>query len=76
MQYSNAQVDTLLADARAQSDQSKRTTDYQQAETLMLQDAPYIFINHGLSVQETTKNVQNFSLLPTGMMPFAQTWLS
>jgi peptide/nickel transport system substrate-binding protein len=76
MQYSNAQVDALLEDARAQSDQAKRTTDYQQAETLMLQDSPYIFINHGLSVQETTTNVHNFLLLPTGMMPFAQTYLS
>jgi peptide/nickel transport system substrate-binding protein len=76
MQYSNTQVDALLADARAQSDQGKRATDYQQAETQILQDAPYVFIDYGLSVQETTKNVQNFPLLPTGMMPFAQTWLS
>lgn len=76
MQYSNPQVDALLADARASSDQAKRTQDYQQAEQLMLQDAPYVFINHGVSIQATTKNVQNFALLPTGIMVFTQTYLS
>jgi peptide/nickel transport system substrate-binding protein len=76
MQYSNSQVDTLLDDARASSDQAHRAQDYQQAEQLMLQDAPYVFINHGVSIQATTKNVQNFPLLPSGMMPFAMTYLS
>jgi peptide/nickel transport system substrate-binding protein len=76
MQYSNAQVDALLEDARASTDQAHRAQDYQQAETQMLQDAPYVFINYGVAEQATTKNVQNFPLLPSGMMPFAQTWLS
>jgi peptide/nickel transport system substrate-binding protein len=76
MQYSNTQVDALLDDARASSDQSKRTSDYQQAEQLMLAEAPYVFLNHGVAIQATTKNVQNFLLLPTTIMPFAQTYLS
>jgi peptide/nickel transport system substrate-binding protein len=76
MQYSNPQVDALLEDARASSDQAHRAQDYQQAEQQMLQDAPYVFINYGVSIQATTKNVQNFPLLPSGMMPFAQTYLS
>ena len=76
MQYSNPQVDALLDDARVSSDQAHRAQDYQQADQLMLQDAPYVFINHGVSIQATTKNVQNFPLLPSGMMPFVQTYLS
>jgi peptide/nickel transport system substrate-binding protein len=76
MQYSNTQVDTLLEDARANSDQSKRASDYQQAEQLMLQDSPYVFINHGVSEQATTKNVHNFTLLPTTIMVFTQVYLA
>ena len=72
MQYSNPQVDTLLDAARTSNDQTQRTTDYQQAETLMLQDAPYVFINHGVSIQATSKNVQGYTVLPTGIMEFAQ----
>jgi peptide/nickel transport system substrate-binding protein len=76
MQYSNPQVDSLLDDARISSDQAHRAQDYQQAEQQMLAEAPYVFINFGVAEQATTKTVQNFSLLPSGMMPFAQTWLS
>jgi peptide/nickel transport system substrate-binding protein len=76
MQYSNPQVDTLLEDARAQSDQTKRAQDYVQAEQLIAQDAPYIFLNHGVATQITTNKVQNFVILPTTIMVFTQTYLS
>ncbi|HEX6477311.1 MAG TPA: ABC transporter substrate-binding protein [Ktedonobacteraceae bacterium] len=75
MQYSNPQVDSLLEAARASSDQSQRTTDYQQAEQIILQDASYVFINHGVNVQATATNVKNFTLLPTGMMEFASVYV-
>src|SRR5579884_4322575 len=67
MQYSNPQVDALLDAARATSDQGQRATDYQQAQKLILQDASYVFINHGLNIQATTNNIKGFTLLPTGM---------
>ena len=70
MQYSNPQVDAALEAARTSNVQADRATDYQQAETLMLQDAPYVFLYHGVSIQATAKNVQGFTLLPTGIMEF------
>ncbi|HEX8727730.1 MAG TPA: ABC transporter substrate-binding protein, partial [Ktedonobacterales bacterium] len=76
MQYSNPQVDTLLEAARTSTDQSARATDYQQAESLMLQDAPYVFLYHGVSIQATSKNVQGYVVLPTGIMEFATVSLS
>jgi peptide/nickel transport system substrate-binding protein len=76
MQYSNPQVDSLLDDARANNDQTKRAQDYIQAQQLIVNDAPYIFINHGVSVQATSKKVQNFLLLPTGIMEFASVYVS
>jgi peptide/nickel transport system substrate-binding protein len=76
MQYSNSQVDALLEDGRASSDQSKRTQDYIQAQKLIVNDAPYIFINHGVSIQASSKKVQNFLILPTGIMEFASVYVS
>jgi peptide/nickel transport system substrate-binding protein len=76
MQYSNPQVDSLLEAARATSNQSQRITDYQQAEQIILQDASYVFINYGVNVQATATNIKNFTLLPTGMMEFANVYVS
>ncbi|EFH82285.1 extracellular solute-binding protein family 5 [Ktedonobacter racemifer DSM 44963] len=76
MQYSNPQTDLLLEKARASSDQQERATDYQQAQQLILQDASYIFINHGVSVQATTTSVKNFTILPTGIYNFATVTLA
>src|SRR5437660_12449643 len=56
MQYSNPQVDALLEAARASSDQAQRTSNYQQAEQLILQGASYVFINNGVNVQATATN--------------------
>lgn len=76
MQYSNTQVDALLDDARTSSDQGKRTADYQQADQMILQDSPYVFLYNGVAEQATTKSVQNFQLLPTTIMVFTSTYLS
>jgi peptide/nickel transport system substrate-binding protein len=76
MQYSNPQVDSLLEDARTNSDQSKRAQDYIQAQQQIVNDASYIFINHGVAVQATSKKVQNFLLLPTGIMEFVSVYVS
>jgi peptide/nickel transport system substrate-binding protein len=75
MQYSNPHVDTLLEAARETNNQQQRTTDYQQAQQQIMQDAPYVFVNFGESVQATTTNVKNFVLLPTGIMVFTTTYL-
>ncbi len=75
MQYSNPQVDALLEAARATSDRATRTSDYQQAERLILQDAPYVFINYGVNEQATTTSIKNFTILPTGIMEFADVYL-
>ncbi len=76
MQYSNTTVDGLLEDARAQGDQSKRATDYQNAEKQILDDSSYVFINHGVSVQASTTKVHNFQAQPTTIMNFTQVWLA
>ncbi|HLZ61610.1 MAG TPA: ABC transporter substrate-binding protein [Ktedonosporobacter sp.] len=75
MQYSNADVDKLLEDARTSSDQAQRTTDYQKAEDLINQDAPYIFIDHGVTGQITSAKIKNFTMLPTTIMVFTNVYV-
>ncbi len=75
MQYSNTQVDQYLDDARTNTDQTARAKDYQQAQTQIQQDEPYIFLYDGVSSQITSSAVKNFVLLPTGMMVFTTTYL-
>lgn len=74
MQYSNPKVDALLDDARSTSDQTQRITDYQQANQLILQDASYVFIDHGVVIQATTTNIKNFSVPPTGILNFTNVY--
>lgn len=76
MNYSNPQVDTLLEQARIDSDQTARIKDYQQAEQQIVSDASYVFLGHGVSIQATSKKVQNYLLLPTGIMEFAGVYLN
>src|SRR5581483_9907099 len=71
MQYSNKQVDSLLDAARVTTDKTQRASDYQQAQQLILQDSPYVFIDFGITAQITTSNIKNFTLLPTGITNYA-----
>ena len=76
MQYSNTQVDSLLDAARTSNDQATRTQDYIQAQQLIVNDASYIFLTHGVTVQATSNKVRNFLLLPTGIMEFTSVYVS
>jgi len=47
--YANAQVDALLEEARVEQDHERRMGLYQEAELLILQDAPWVPLTHGVS---------------------------
>ncbi len=49
MGYRNEQVDQLLEQARVESDPAKRTSFYRQAERLIVNDAPWIPLTHGIT---------------------------
>jgi glutathione transport system substrate-binding protein len=54
--YKNPKVDALLAAALATADQRKRTSDYAQADQMIWNDAPWIWLHNTqiLSAQRTT----------------------
>lgn len=47
--YANPQVDALLEEARTEPDEERRASLYQQAELLILADAPWAPLTHGIS---------------------------
>lgn len=72
--YSNSQVDSLLEDARATSDVSKRKSDYQQAQKILVDEVAYIFVRWPPATQISTKHVHNFTVYPDTINRFATVW--
>lgn len=62
--YSNPQLDTLLEKARVEQDVNKRIQLYQQAEQLIVNDAPVLFTSHGLSYVVVKPFVKGYVLTP------------
>ncbi|HLQ62232.1 MAG TPA: ABC transporter substrate-binding protein [Candidatus Acidoferrales bacterium] len=69
--YSNPQVDKLLEQARASTEQSQRRQYYQQAQRTLVEEVAYVFINHPNVMQVTTGKVHGFTLYADGMFRFA-----
>jgi len=74
--YSNPQVDKLLEDARTTSDQAKRKQLYDQAQSLLVQDAAYVFINHPVAMQASRATLHGYVLYPDNMPRLATVWKS
>ena len=62
--YSNPALDTLLDQARSERDVAKRIQLYQQAEQMIVQDAPALFISHPVSYMLVKPYVKGFVLTP------------
>jgi ABC-type transport system substrate-binding protein len=69
--YENPDVDKLLADAVAVSDQDARKKIYQQAEQIIVDDAPWIFLGYQKHQVVTRANITDFQLQPTYIYYFA-----
>ncbi len=62
--YSNPKVDELLDSARSESDQPKRIGDYQEAEKLIVDDAPWVPLFYGQDSVLVKPYVKNFVNAP------------
>src|SRR5215218_2718343 len=63
--YENPEVDKLLVQATEVADQDERTKLYQQAEQMIVDDAPWIFLGFQKHQVVTRANVTDFQLQPT-----------
>ena len=64
--YNNPEVDQLLVQARQLTDRAKRAELYRKAQRLIVEDAPWLFVDHEVQVVATRANVKGFHLHPSG----------
>jgi peptide/nickel transport system substrate-binding protein len=62
--YQNPRVDELLKKGRTTIDDKDRIPLYKEAQKLVVEDAPWIFVDHGKQVIVYRKRVQGFKLHP------------
>ncbi|MDQ0325013.1 peptide/nickel transport system substrate-binding protein [Rhodopseudomonas julia] len=66
--YSNEKVDELLEKARRSTDQDERAKLYKEAQVIIHDDAPWIFIANWKQNAVTTERVGGFSLQPSFLL--------
>ena len=63
--YSNPEVDKLLEDARVATDQDERASLYKEMQTIVQEDAPWVFVANWKQNAVTSDRVENFALQPS-----------
>ena len=70
--FSEAEIDSLLEEARAISDPSQRLDAYGEIEEQIIQLAPAVFVAHSLSAVLVSPDVQGYELTPIGVPQWAR----
>jgi peptide/nickel transport system substrate-binding protein len=63
--YKNPRFDALLQQARLSTDQAKRAHLYKEAQRILVDDAPWVFVDHEIQIAALSKRVQGFKLHPS-----------
>jgi peptide/nickel transport system substrate-binding protein len=74
--YSNPKVDKLLNDAREAPSIAARKKLYAQAEKIILNDRPLIYLYHGVTRAGLSKKVKGFHLYPDTLLRVANAFYS
>ncbi len=69
--YDNPEVNRLLEEAQLTADQEARLPLYQQAEQLIVEDAPWVFLGYQLHQVVARADVTDFQLQPTYIYYFS-----
>lgn len=73
--YSNPELDALLESARIEPDVAKRIAMYQEAERIIVDDAPVLFLTHSLSYELVQPYVKGFVFTPISISLERYLWL-
>jgi oligopeptide transport system substrate-binding protein len=73
--YSNPELDAILDQGRGELDVPKRIQLYQQAEQIIVQDAPALFIMHAVSYELVRPTVKGFVFTPISIPLERYMWL-
>ncbi len=71
--YSNPQLDKLLTEARVTTDAKKRKNLYDQIQTIVGDELPYVFLWHEEIFAVVNRNVKDFKLYADGRWTALQT---
>jgi peptide/nickel transport system substrate-binding protein len=71
--YSNPRIDTLIDQARHETDQNARKRMYAEVQEILAQDEPYINLWYFDNVLVHTRRVRNLTLNPSGNYDFLKT---
>jgi peptide/nickel transport system substrate-binding protein len=63
--YKNPKFDDLLQQARLTTDQARRASLYKEAQRILVDDAPWVFVDHEIQIAALAKRVQGFKLHPS-----------
>jgi oligopeptide transport system substrate-binding protein len=73
--YSNPELDALLEQARVEQDVSRRIQLYQQAEQIIVNDAPVLFTVHSMSYVLVKPYIQGYVLTPVDIALERYLWI-
>ena len=65
--FSDPQLDTLLESARGEIDTQIRLAIYQEAEQRIVEQAPVVFVSHGISAVLVNPELEGYELTPIGV---------
>src|SRR5918993_18867 len=75
--YSNPEVDALIEQGIATTDQDERARIYQEIQTILLEDLPWVNLFVANQYEAMKTNVKGYVHIPTGSnISFRTTWLS
>lgn len=73
--YANPEVDRLLDAARVEQDRDRRLALYRQAERILIEDCPWIFHYHSMTVEVRQPYVMNYRQHPVWTRDYREAWL-
>ncbi|MEZ4620010.1 MAG: ABC transporter substrate-binding protein [Caldilineaceae bacterium] len=74
--YSNEDFDTLVEEGRAISDFDERYAIYEQANQILVDDAPYVYMYNKQEIRAYAPNVHGFTVRPDQANNFWTVWLA
>ncbi|MDY7579771.1 ABC transporter substrate-binding protein [Herbaspirillum sp. RTI4] len=66
--FGTKEIDTLMMQARVESDVAKRKATYDQAMQILAHEVPYIYLNHDNVLFGISKAVKGFRFVPDGVI--------
>ena len=76
MFYSNPELDQLLAEASVENAPEKRAEMYKEAQRILVEDAPAIWLNELEYVTVTNRKLHDHTTGPLGLnQAFERAWL-